>query len=80
MFTLVHVDTSLSLKCQPFSRLLSSHELVVSTDNGGLADVHAGINWKVGAGITAFLRGRHFFRTTGTPARFRAEVGVGFRF
>src|SRR5216117_133033 len=31
MFTLVHVDTSLSLKCQPISCLDSSHEPVVST-------------------------------------------------
>ncbi len=30
-FILTHVDTSLSLKCQPLSCLTSSHELVVST-------------------------------------------------
>src|SRR2546422_10933478 len=40
MFMLVHVDASLSLKCQPISCLVSSHELVVSTIPMVLSPMH----------------------------------------
>ena len=64
-FILVHVDTSLSLKCQPITCLVSSHELVVSTFVNGRMLARGGA--VVGAGVAGYAGGRALGRSTPYP-------------